>query len=149
MEPSSATISYRPYAGGKDLQTVIDLVHSELSEPYVVYTYRYFLDQWQATRRRSPKSSTNCPLQAAIVSDCTRDAVRRDRGTWLTAAQAEATPPGGRRGTASPIGVIVCKQSTHKNGANRGYIAMLCVASAFRKRGIGAGVGGRPCARSF
>ncbi|KZV83474.1 acyl-CoA N-acyltransferase [Exidia glandulosa HHB12029] len=101
MEPSSASISYRQYAGDRDLQTVIELIHSELSEPYVVYTYRYFLDQWP---------------QLCLI--------------------AEATPAGGRRGMGSPVGVIVCKQSTHKNGAHRGYIAMLCVASTFRKRGI-------------
>lgn len=101
MEAQNSNISYRPYAGEKDLQTVVDLVHSELSEPYVVYTYRYFLDQWP---------------QLCLI--------------------AEATPAGGRRGSATPVGVIVCKQSTHKSGANRGYIAMLCVASAFRKRGI-------------
>ncbi|EJD35900.1 acyl-CoA N-acyltransferase [Auricularia subglabra TFB-10046 SS5] len=95
------SISYRPYVGDKDLQTVVDLVHSELSEPYVVYTYRYFLDQWP---------------QLCLI--------------------AEAGTGTGRRGAATAAGVIVCKQSTHKSGANRGYIAMLSVASAFRKRGI-------------
>lgn len=39
--------------------------------------------------------------------------------------------------SSSPVGVIVCKQSTHRNSYNRGYIAMLSVDKAFRKRGIG------------
>ncbi|KAG6901935.1 hypothetical protein C0995_006457 [Termitomyces sp. Mi166 len=36
----------------------------------------------------------------------------------------------------APIGVIVCKQSMHKNLTNRGYIAMLSVNKNWRKRGI-------------
>ncbi|TFY78140.1 hypothetical protein EWM64_g5876, partial [Hericium alpestre] len=36
----------------------------------------------------------------------------------------------------APIGVIVCKQSLHRERANRGYIAMLSVSKAWRKRGI-------------
>jgi peptide alpha-N-acetyltransferase len=43
---SIVNIAYRPYRGESDLPTIISLVQSELSEPYVVYTYRYFLRQW-------------------------------------------------------------------------------------------------------
>ncbi len=39
-------ILYRPYAGESDLQHIMTLVQSELSEPYVIYTFRYFLHQW-------------------------------------------------------------------------------------------------------
>ena len=39
-------IVYRPYAGESDLPSIMGLVQSELSEPYVIYTYRYFLHQW-------------------------------------------------------------------------------------------------------
>ena len=39
-------IEYRPYVGESDLPNIISLVQSELSEPYVIYTYRYFLHQW-------------------------------------------------------------------------------------------------------
>ncbi|KAF8824457.1 hypothetical protein HHX47_DHR8000049 [Lentinula edodes] len=74
-------ITYRAYTGEDDLPHVMALVQSELSEPYVIYTFRYFLCQ-------------------------------------------------------CPVGVIVCKQSTHRNSYNRGYIAMLSVDKAFRKRGI-------------
>lgn len=40
--------------------------------------------------------------------------------------------------SSDPIGVIVCKQSMHKDLTNRGYIAMLSVSKQWRKRGIGA-----------
>lgn len=58
------TITYRAYSGEHELPHIISLVQSELSEPYVVYTYRYFLHQWsvplsplpriRATLTRSP-----------------------------------------------------------------------------------------------
>ncbi|KAG8714964.1 N-alpha-acetyltransferase mak3 [Ceratobasidium sp. 395] len=35
-----------------------------------------------------------------------------------------------------PVGAIVCKQDSHRGGAERGYIAMLVVGSSWRKRGI-------------
>jgi len=38
--------------------------------------------------------------------------------------------------STTPVGVIVCKQSMHRDASNRGYIAMLSVDRSFRKRGI-------------
>ncbi|KAL9710560.1 N-alpha-acetyltransferase 30 [Leucoagaricus gongylophorus] len=73
------------------------LVQNELSEPYVIYTFRYFLHQW-------PHLSFLAFLNDPVNSD--------------------------------PIGVIVCKQSMHRNKSNRGYIAMLSVDRNWRKRGI-------------
>jgi len=89
------TITYRPYSGEHELPHIISLVQSELSEPYVVYTYRYFLHQW-------PHLS------------------------FLAYAH----------GVAHPVGVIVCKQSPHRDRYLRGYIAMLSVDKGYRKRGI-------------
>ncbi|KAF9006942.1 acyl-CoA N-acyltransferase, partial [Cyathus striatus] len=74
------------------LPHVMALVQNELSEPYVIYTFRYFLHQWSAYPSDSASSE--------------------------------------------PIGVIVCKQSMHRDLANRGYIAMLSVNKNWRKRGI-------------
>ncbi|KAJ6619027.1 acyl-CoA N-acyltransferase [Mycena sp. CBHHK59/15] len=81
------SIMYRQYSGEADLPYIMDLVQSELSEPYVVYTFRYFLHQCDPA-------------------------------------------------TSEPIGVIVCKQSMHRDVSNRGYIAMLSVSKDWRKRGI-------------
>ena len=47
--PAMDTITYRAYSGEHELPYIISLVQGELSEPYVVYTYRYFLHQWSAT----------------------------------------------------------------------------------------------------
>lgn len=46
MPKSPKNVTYRKYAGEEDLDDVIRLVDSELSEPYSVFTYRYFLNQW-------------------------------------------------------------------------------------------------------
>ncbi|THU93830.1 acyl-CoA N-acyltransferase, partial [Dendrothele bispora CBS 962.96] len=90
-------IVYRQYLGESDLPHIMALVQSELSEPYVIYTFRYFLHQW-------PHLSF-----LAYPSDPS---------------------------TSSPVGVIVCKQSMHRDLHNRGYIAMLSVSKEYRKRGI-------------
>ncbi|CAE6440773.1 unnamed protein product [Rhizoctonia solani] len=88
-------IDYRPYAGETDLPAIMDLVQDGLSEPYVIYTYRYFLSSW--------------PHLAYMAHD----------------------PESGE-----PVGAVVCKQDSHRAKAERGYIAMLVVGSAWRKRGI-------------
>jgi len=88
-------ILYRQYVGESDLPHIMALVQNELSEPYVIYTFRYFLHQW-------PHLS-------------------------FLAYPSESS---------DPIGVIVCKQSMHRELANRGYIAMLSVSKDWRKRGI-------------
>lgn len=46
---SSNGIAYRLYAGESDLPDIMALVQYELSEPYVSYTYRYFLHEWYVT----------------------------------------------------------------------------------------------------
>jgi len=47
LHPTSmAGLIYRPYSGENDLRHVMSLVQSELSEPYVIYTFRYFLQEW-------------------------------------------------------------------------------------------------------
>jgi len=92
-----AHIAYRQYVGESDLPHIMALVQNELSEPYVIYTFRYFLHQW-------PHLSFLAYPSDSADSD--------------------------------PVGVIVCKQSMHKDLANRGYIAMLSVDRNWRKRGI-------------
>ncbi|KAI0063012.1 acyl-CoA N-acyltransferase [Artomyces pyxidatus] len=89
-------ITYKAYSGEHELPHIISLVQSELSEPYVIYTYRYFLHQW-------PHLS------------------------FLAYPSPDAE---------LPVGVIVCKQASHRDRFQRGYIAMLSVSKAYRKRGI-------------
>jgi hypothetical protein len=39
-------IEYALFQGEAELPAIMSLVDAELSEPYIVYTYRYFLDEW-------------------------------------------------------------------------------------------------------
>ena len=75
------------------LQGIIDLIALDLSEPYSIFTYRYFINNWPQL--------------------CYLAVVRPKDG-----------------GTPTVVGVIVCKQDTHRSGALRGYIAMLAVRNA-------------------
>ncbi len=57
LPPPMDTITYRAYSGEHELPHIISLVQSELSEPYVVYTYRYFLHQWSVPLSLYPASA--------------------------------------------------------------------------------------------
>ncbi|PLW19340.1 hypothetical protein PCANC_04527 [Puccinia coronata f. sp. avenae] len=46
-ESKDSKFSFRAYdAESDDLEQIINLIESELSEPYIIYTYRYFLTGW-------------------------------------------------------------------------------------------------------
>ena len=51
------TLIYRQYSGESELPHIMALVQHELSEPYVIYTYRYFLQQWCAVSLSPPQSN--------------------------------------------------------------------------------------------
>ncbi|WWC57630.1 uncharacterized protein I303_100162 [Kwoniella dejecticola CBS 10117] len=89
---------YRRYKDEEsDLPYMMRLVEQELSEPYNVYTFRYFLIDW--------------PNLAFLVFPSTLHSTQ-------------------------PIATIICKQDSHRGKTNRGYIAMLSVDRAWRRRGI-------------
>lgn len=39
-------LTFRQYTGENDIHYVMDLIDNDLSEPYSIFTYRYFLNQW-------------------------------------------------------------------------------------------------------
>ena len=89
MEPG---VRYVDYVDESVLPDIQALVGKDLSEPYSIFTYRYFLHQW-------PR-----------LCICAYDNDRM-------------------------IGTIVCKAEVER-GIMRGYIAMLTVDEAYRKKGI-------------
>ncbi|KAG0352407.1 hypothetical protein BGZ54_002813, partial [Gamsiella multidivaricata] len=44
--PSIPRIDYIGYESEHQLQGMVSLIENDLSEPYSIYTYRYFLHQW-------------------------------------------------------------------------------------------------------
>ena len=106
-------VSLQPYGGEYQLQGIMDLISVDLSEPYSIFTYRYFINNWPQ-------------LCYVAVQQQEGEAPPRDGDT----ASADAAP--------RIVGTIVCKQDTHRGGAMRGYIAMLAVHHSMRKRGMGS-----------
>ncbi|CAI5461526.1 unnamed protein product [Closterium sp. Yama58-4] len=102
-------IAYHAYRSEEaDLAAVMRLVQCELSEPYSVFTYRYFLHHWPHLTflARAPRSASEDAAEAA---------------------EGEAE---GRC-----VGAVVCKMEAER-AVPRGYIAMLVVAKEFRGRRI-------------
>ncbi|KNE58837.1 hypothetical protein AMAG_04381 [Allomyces macrogynus ATCC 38327] len=95
MEIMEGPFSFHAFEGEHQLPEIMGMIEKDLSEPYSVYTYRFFLHAW-------PQLTFLC---------------RDDETNDL-------------------IGVIVCKIDPHRHW-KRGYIGMLAVSKAQRKRGIG------------
>lgn len=95
--------------------------------------------------RRHPTRSDLNIFPQAFPSDPTPPSAYNTLTTQPDASESDSThvlpanglPP---QAEAPPVGVIVCKQDMHKSRVNRGYIAMLSVDKAWRKRGIGVHV---------
>ncbi|BEI81362.1 hypothetical protein CcaverHIS002_0205220 [Cutaneotrichosporon cavernicola] len=79
-----------------DLPGITRLCDEELSEPYNVYTFRYFLEDW--------------PHLTFFVFPSPAD--------------------------PEPIATIICKLDMHRERTMRGYIGMLSVDKAWRRRSI-------------
>ena len=113
MQPAAAVdgdLTYVAYDSEHYLQGIIDLIKVDLSEPYSIFTYRYFINNWPEL----------CFLA-------------------LMPAPHGGLAPVERAGHPAQcvVGCIVCKQDKHRSGALRGYIAMLAVHHSMRKRGMG------------
>ncbi|KIJ60467.1 hypothetical protein HYDPIDRAFT_117178 [Hydnomerulius pinastri MD-312] len=61
-----AEIMYRQYIGESDLPHIMSLVQSELSEPYVIYTYRYFLHQWPQLAFLAIPAGSSVPIGVIV-----------------------------------------------------------------------------------
>jgi peptide alpha-N-acetyltransferase len=111
-------IQYISYSGEKDLHLVSSLIEKELSEPYSVFTYRYFVNQWPEL----------CILVCSQSPACF---IQRIFHIYPSVFYVQAMA-----GDKS-VGTIVCKLEDGKNRRKRGYIGMLAVDPAWRGKRIG------------
>ena len=125
----SETYTIEVYNGDTQLDALVGLMEVDLSEPYNVFTYRYFVDQWPHLTYLAFSTSealAGVPSAADVAARAqTRHfyAPCRD-GTWRRL-----------------VGGIVCKlDMARRTGLHRGYIAMLAVDSDYRRHGIGRAV---------
>ncbi|KAI8820581.1 putative acyltransfersase [Fimicolochytrium jonesii] len=112
-------LHYIPYESELQLPPIVALIQNDLSEPYSIYTYRYFIHNWPQ-------------LCFLVVDD--GDNKGLDHGGDRTTTVGEG--PGEEAGK-KVVGVVVCKLDTHHD-RRRGYIAMLAVSKSHRKLGIGS-----------
>ena len=96
---------------------IVALIEKDLSEPYSIFTYRYFINNW--------------PNLCFLVS-------LPHRRAWPQADRLERPVQAMAGGEC--VGTIVCKLDAHgrERVTHRGYIAMLAVRQDYRKKGIGA-----------
>ena len=108
-------IRYVPYGDEKEspyLPAIRQLISKDLSEPYSIYVYRYFLYQWPDLC-----FMVGClPTTLSVVMSDTFEQALDDSDNL--------------------IGVIVCKLEPHRGGPMRGYIAMLATREEHRGKGI-------------
>uniref|UniRef100_A0AC34RKR3 N-acetyltransferase domain-containing protein n=1 Tax=Panagrolaimus sp. JU765 TaxID=591449 RepID=A0AC34RKR3_9BILA len=95
-EPTeNSIITFETFKDETQMPDIMRVITKELSEPYSIYTYRYFIKNWPELCLLAKDTSNGCH-----------------------------------------IGVIVCKLDQEPKW-RRGYIAMLAVEEAYRRRGIG------------
>lgn len=109
---SGGSLRFTQYRSELELPLINALIETELSEPYIVYTYRYFLTQWPELCLLAWWSPTNGGGESQAGTDAKRGDIA--------------------------VGVIICKTARHLKGERkiRGYIAMLSVRPDFRGKGI-------------
>ncbi|GLD97127.1 hypothetical protein PINS_up005810 [Pythium insidiosum] len=110
------TVEYSQYQGEKQLAELVKLIDKDLSEPYSVFTYRYFLYNWPEL---CLLARSNQKLVGVIVC----------RLEEIGSAEPQAKAPINDALDASPV-----LQAPRW----RGYIAMLAVEKTHRKQGIGS-----------
>lgn len=126
MQAMSETYTIEVYNGDTQLDALVGLMEVDLSEPYNVFTYRYFVDQWPqltylAFSAREALAGVPDPADVAAHAAAQHFYAPCRDGTWRRL-----------------VGGIVCRLDVaRKTGARRGYIAMLAVDSAYRRHGIG------------
>ncbi|GAA5960745.1 hypothetical protein JCM3765_007316 [Sporobolomyces pararoseus] len=143
-EEEQAELVYRSYRGEQDLKHIVSLVDDELSEPYNLYTYRYFLDTWPHlcffafSSKTSSEDQEEVPLGVIISklephskTSCQNSLISitspQEEHAWVTTG-----------GVGGGGGEILIDEVTgeKKRCRMRGYLAMLSVRKDSRGKGI-------------
>lgn len=111
-------VEYSQYQGEKQLAELVKLIDKDLSEPYSIFTYRYFLYNWPEL---SLLARVNHKLVGVII--CRQEQIGVSEA--LTPGAAHDDTSGDPAAADAPV-------------RWRGYIAMLAVEKKYRKQGIGS-----------
>lgn len=116
------------YTSEHELPAIQALMHADLSEPYSIFTYRYFIHQWPALCFLAwDKSRSKSEAGENEVADGkgANESNHADGGT------------GAENDSEECVGAVVSKLEPTRRGVSRGYIAMLAVARRARHKGVG------------
>lgn len=113
------------------LSAIRQLISTDLSEPYSIYVYRYFLYQWgdlcfmvcmipRIIFFKPPLIRLKCYVTMLILTAL---------GILFQALDSDEED--------NLLGIVISKLEPHRGGLLRGYIAMLAVKEEHRGRGIG------------
>ncbi|KAJ2659200.1 n-terminal acetyltransferase c complex catalytic subunit mak3 [Coemansia sp. RSA 1200] len=116
-------IQFKTYTSESDLHPAIKLIERDLSEPYSIYTYRYFVHQWPRLCILAHDTST-AENECVGVIICKLEPHRRRYNEGYFDNTAEQEQDGG--GVVAGVSL------------NRGYIGMVAVGKPYRKMGIGS-----------
>ena len=119
---SPASIRYDSYASESQLPFIQSLIDRELSEPYSVFTYRYFLNNWPhlcllamiPNPHPAPASASFHPADLCVGTIICKLSSHFPRSSSSSSSSSSSPPP-----------------------LKRGYIAMLATAVPYRRHGVG------------
>lgn len=125
VEPRTPEIRFVSYESEVQMPDIIQLVQRDLSEPYSVYTYRYFIHNWGKLCFLA-YDGTNC-VGVIVCKLETRDKNEQTQHDLTCTPSNQAEP------SSNGINNIMPTKLTYK-----GYIAMLVVEKNYRKLKIGS-----------
>lgn len=126
-----SVIYYIKYRGEEDIGDIVRMVEAGLSEPYSIFTYRFFINNWpELCWLAVVKKSAGAADEEMLRGGCGH---AEDGGV----GGADATELSRRKSRI--IGCVVSKLEMHESmffPTMRGYIAMLAVEPEYRRKGI-------------
>ncbi|PWN89648.1 acyl-CoA N-acyltransferase [Acaromyces ingoldii] len=133
-EQEQRRVQIRPYAGESDLDRVRGLIDAQLSEPYTVYTYRYFLNRWPHLCLLAvvPAATDETPTLHARTNG---DDNEKRRKQQQQQREKEQEQEGGQQ-KEEAVGVIIGKLEPAMMGRRKGYIGMISIRETYRRRGL-------------
>lgn len=111
-------INFIQYESELQMPMIMKIIQKDLSEPYSIYTYRYFIHNWPKLCFLVSISFLYLHLPTAYLA------------YFIIFFQAMCGE--------ECVGAIVCKLDLHRKVIKRGYIAMLAVDQNYRKLRIGS-----------
>ncbi|VEU42684.1 unnamed protein product [Pseudo-nitzschia multistriata] len=140
---TSVEIGFIDYRDESQLEHVDRLVAVDLSEPYSIFTYRYFLNRYPdlcilAVDKKSGEVC-GCVVGKIDVETNTSVATGDHSNVVLDDAESSDLDTSDRKNSAQQL--EDCEDPTAGSAANymvqTGYIGMLAVSKSYRRKGIG------------